>query len=399
MPLYAYKAMNAAGGVVLGRMEAINPVDLEMRLKHMELDFINGAPVKQGLRFGGGVPRRELINFCFHLEQLTRAGVPIVEGLVDLRDSIDHPHFREVLAGMVESIEGGKTLSQAMEEHPRVFDSVMISLVRSGEDTGKVPEVLASLVESLKWQDELAAHTKKLVMYPSFLALVMVAVVFFMMVYLVPKMVGFMKNMGQKVPLQTEILIVVSGFFVNYWYILIAVPIVVAIAVNIAIRNNPKARYNFDNFKLHIPLLGEILRKIIISRFASTFAMMYGSGISILDSIRATENVVGNAVIKEGLEHVGQMISDGENVTVAFQNVGLFPPLVIRMLRVGENTGALDRALVNVGYFYNRDVRESIERVQTMIEPTMTVAIGIIMGWIMLSVLGPIYDVITKLKT
>jgi type IV pilus assembly protein PilC len=262
-----------------------------------------------------------------------------------------------------------------------------------------VPEVLASLVESLKWQDELAAHTKKLVMYPSFLALVMVAVVFFMMVYLVPKMVGFMKNMGQKLPLQTEILIAVSGFFVNYWYIVVAVPVVVAVGVNIAIRANPKARYTFDNFKLHIPMLGEILRKIIISRFASTFAMMYGSGISILDSIRATENVVGNMVIREGLQRVGQMISDGENVTVAFQNVGLFPPLVIRMLRVGENTGALDRALVNVGYFYNRDVRESIERVQTMIEPTMTVAIGIVMGWIMLSVLGPIYDVITKLKT
>jgi type IV pilus assembly protein PilC len=399
LALYAYKAMNANGRTVFGRMDAINPVDLEMRLKRMDLDFINGDPVKQSAVFGGGVPRRELINFCFHLEQLSRAGVPIVEGLVDLRDSIVHPRFREVLAGMVESIEGGKTMSQAMEEHPRVFDGVMISLIRSGEDTGKVPEVLASLVESLKWQDELAAHTKKLVMYPSFLALVMVAVVFFMMVYLVPKMVGFMKNMGQKLPLQTEILIAVSGFFVNYWYIVVAVPVVVAVGVNIAIRANPKARYTFDNFKLHIPMLGEILRKIIISRFASTFAMMYGSGISILDSIRATENVVGNMVIREGLQRVGQMISDGENVTVAFQNVGLFPPLVIRMLRVGENTGALDRALVNVGYFYNRDVRESIERVQTMIEPTMTVAIGIVMGWIMLSVLGPIYDVITKLKT
>ncbi|OHC67774.1 MAG: secretion system protein [Rhodocyclales bacterium GWA2_65_20] len=399
MSLYAYKAMNTAGRVVAGRMDAINAVDLEMRLKRMDLDFINGGPVKRGLRFGGNVPRRELINFCFHLEQLTHAGVPIVEGLVDLRDSIDHPQFREVLAGMVESIEGGKTLSQAMEVHQRVFDEVMVSLIRSGEDTGKLSEVLTNIVESLKWQDELAAHTKKLVMYPAFLGAIMVALVFFMMVYLVPKMVGFMKNMGQQLPLQTEILIAVSGFFVNYWYLLLFIPIAIAVAINFAIRTNPKARYNFDNAKLHIPLLGEILRKIILSRFASTFAMMYGSGITILDSIRATEKVVGNVVIAQGLERVGQMISDGENVTVAFQNVGLFPPLVIRMLRVGENTGALDRALINVGYFYNRDVRESIGRVQTMIEPAMTVMIGIVMGWIMLSVLGPIYDVITKMKT
>ena len=127
--------------------------------------------------------------------------------------------------------------------------------------------------------------------------------------------------------------------------------------------------------------------------------MMYGSGITILDSIKTTEDVVGNVVIKEGLERVGNLIAEGQNVTVAFQEVGLFPPLVLRMLRVGENTGALDAALINVSYFYNRDVRESIEKVQAMIEPVMTVIIGVILGWIMLAVLGPIYDIITKMKT
>ncbi|MCC7270510.1 MAG: type II secretion system F family protein, partial [Rhodocyclaceae bacterium] len=146
------------------------------------------------------------------------------------------------------------------------------------------------------------------------------------------------------------------------------------------------------------PVLGPILRKIILSRFASVFAMMYASGIAIIDAIRATEDVVGNSVIQEGLQRAGQLIGEGQNVTVAFQNIGLFPPLVIRMLRVGENTGALDTALLNVSYFYNRDVKESIEKVQAMIEPAMTLVLGSILGWVMLSVLGPIYDVITKLK-
>ncbi len=127
--------------------------------------------------------------------------------------------------------------------------------------------------------------------------------------------------------------------------------------------------------------------------------MMYSSGITILDAIKSTEDVVGNMVIRKGLERVGELIAEGQNVTVAFQNVDLFPPLVLRMLRVGENTGALDTALNNVSYFYNRDVRESIEKVQAMIEPVMTVIIGLILGWIMLAVLGPIYDMITKLKT
>lgn len=399
MALYAYKAINPSGRTVLGRLDAINLVDLEMRLKRMELDFVNGNTVKESNLLGQGkIPRREIINFCFHLEQLARAGVPIIEGLTDLRDSLDTPRFREVLAGMVESIEGGKTLSQAMDEYPRVFDEVFTSLIRAGEETGNLSDVLKNLNESLKWQDELAAQTKKLIMYPAFMGLVVIGVVFFMMIYLVPKMVGFIKNMGQQIPLQTKILIATSNFFVNYWYIVVLLPVAVTIGINFAIRTNPKARHRFDGAKLKIPMLGEILRKIILSRFASVFAMMYASGISILESIKTTEKVVGNSVIREGLEQAGQLIADGLNVTAAFQRVGLFPPLVIRMLRVGENTGGLDTALMNVSYFYNRDVKESIERVQTMIEPVMTIIVGIILGWVMLAVLGPIYDTISKLK-
>lgn len=399
MALYSYKAVNIDGRMVFGRLDAINMVDLEMRLKRMNLDFINGAQINQsGLLGSIKVPRRELINFCFHLEQLTRAGVPIIEGLADLRDSLEHPRFREVMASMIESIEGGKTLSQAMEEHPKVFDEVFTSLIRAGEDTGNVSDVLKNLSETLKWQDELAAHTKKLVMYPAFLGVVVISVFFFMMIYLVPKMVGFIRNMGQQIPLQTKILIATSNFVVDYWYVVIFVPAAIAVGIGIAVRSNPQARRRFDSAKIRIPLVGEILRKIILSRFAGVFAMMYGSGISILDSIKATEGIVGNVVIREGLEEAGRLISEGQNVTVAFQNVGLFPPLVIRMLRVGENTGGLDTALMNVSYFYNRDVKESIERVQAMLEPAMTMIVGIILGWVMLSVLGPIYDTISKLK-
>jgi type IV pilus assembly protein PilC len=392
--------MNDQGRMVLGRLEAFNLIDLEMRLKRMDLDFINGDPVKQGgMMNRGKITRQELINFCFHLEQLARAGVSLLESLTDLRDTVENPRFREVMAGMIESIEGGKTLSQAMAEHPQTFDDVVISLIRSGEETGALPQVLANLLESLKWQDELAAHTKKLIMYPAFLGTVVVAITLFMMIYLVPKMAGFIRSMGQDMPTQTKVLIATSSFFVNYWYIVLGTPILVAGIVTFLVKTNHKARYRFDQFKLKIPYIGEILNKIILSRFASVFAMMYSSGITILDSIKATEDVVGNLVIKEGLQRVGALIAEGQNVTVAFQNVGIFPPLVLRMLRVGENTGALDTALTNVSYFYNRDVRESIERVQAMIEPVMTVTIGLILGWIMMAVLGPIYDIITKMKT
>jgi type IV pilus assembly protein PilC len=391
--------MNTGGRVVHGQMDAINLVDLEMRLKRMDLDFINGDPVKQGGLFRGiKVPRRELINFCFHIEQLTRAGVPILEGLTDLRDSLLNPRFREVIAGMIESIEGGRTLSQAMTEHPKVFNKVFCSLVLAGENTGNLPEVLKSLNDSLKWEDELASHTKKLLMYPAFVGTVVLGVTMFLMVYLVPQMAGFFKNMGQTLPTQTKVLIATSAIVKEYWYLVLGLPIAAAIGLKVMVDANPAVRYRFDEMKLNLPVLGPILRKIILSRFASVFAMMYSSGIAIIDSIRATEDVVGNVVIQGGLKRAGQLIAEGQNVTVAFQNIGLFPPLVIRMLRVGENTGALDTALLNVAYFYNRDVKESIEKLQTMVEPAMTLVLGAILGWVMLAVLGPIYDVITKLK-
>jgi type IV pilus assembly protein PilC len=184
----------------------------------------------------------------------------------------------------------------------------------------------------------------------------------------------------------------------QFWYLVLGLPVLAALGIKIAIECNPAARFGFDACKLRLPILGPILRKIILARFAGVFAMMYASGIAIIDAIRSTEDVVGNAVIRDGLQRARQLIAEGRNVAAAFQDVGLFPPLVIRMLRVGENTGALDAALLNVAYFYNRDVKESVEKLQALIEPAMTLILGGLLGWVMLSVLGPIYDVITKLK-
>lgn len=399
MPIYAYKAVNTMGRRIQGRMDAVNEVDLEMRLKRMDLDFINGTPIRNRALFGGTVPRRELINFCFHLEQLLRAGVPILEGLADLRDSLEHPRFREILAGMIESIGGGKTLSEAMGDYPQAFNDVFRNLVHAGEETGNLAEVLRKLFEDLKWQDELAAHTKKLVMYPAFMGTVVIGVVFFMMIYLVPKLSTFIRNMGQEIPLQTRILMAVSEIFTGYWPLLVGLPLLLATSLYFAVRTRPQVRYRLHAFLLKIPVCGDILRKIILSRFASTFAMMYASGISVIATLRITEDVVGNAVVREAIHDAGRLIEEGQNITRAFQSVGMFPPLVIRMLRVGETSGALDTALENVAYFYNRDVRESIERLQTLIEPALTVIVGVILGWIMLSVLGPIYDLITTIKT
>jgi type IV pilus assembly protein PilC len=391
--------MDPRGKSVMGRVEAVNLFDLEQRLSRMDLDLISGAPTRHKTRLlGGGIERQDLINFCFHLEQLASAGVPVTEGLTDLRESLENARFREVVAGLVESIQGGRSLSQALAEFPEVFGKVFVSLVRSGEQTGKLPDVLKSLTETLKWEDELAAQTKKLMIYPAFVGSIVLLVTFFLMVYLVPQMTGFIRNMGETVPLQTRILMAVSGFFVNYWYAILAAPFVLWFGLKFAVKTNPAVEYAVDRYKISMPLLGPILRKIILSRFAGSFAMMYSSGITVLDAIRSCEEIVGNKPLELALKSAGQQIAEGKNLTAAFQDLDLFPPLVIRMMRIGENTGALDTALLNVSYFYNREVREAIGKVQAMIEPALTLVLGAILGWVMLSVLGPVYDAISKMK-
>jgi type IV pilus assembly protein PilC len=397
--IYDYKAVSPEGRMVLGRLDAINVVDLEMRLKRMELDLVTGRPVDSRRLFGGRqVPRRELINFCFHLDQLSRAGVPILDGLADLRDSIEAPRFREVIAGLIEGIEGGQTLSLAMADHPEVFSQVFVSLIRAGEATGQLPEVLHSLSESLKWEDELASQTKKLLMYPAFVATIVLAATAFLMIYMVPQLKQFVKNMGQVLPPQTKALFFVSDLLVAWWWLFLLLPLLAVVATAATLRTNPLARLRFDALKLSLPLVGPILRKIILARFANTFAMLYAAGIPILESIRTTQDIVGNLLVRKALEQVEHSIREGQNIAGAFRDAALFPPLVVRMLRVGENTGGLDRALLNVAYFYNRDVRESVGKAQTLIEPMLTLFMGTLLGWIMLSVIGPIYDVISKIK-
>ncbi len=398
--LFAYRAMDTNGKVVRGSIDAVNALDLEMRLKRMSLDLITARParVMKGLQFGALISRQELINFCFHLEQLLHAGVPIIDALVDLRDSVEKPVFREVLANMIELIEGGKTFSDALTEHPRVFDAVFVSLVRSGEASGQLGKVLSKLTENLKWQDEIAKQTRNIIIYPAVTGVVVLGVVFFLMIYLVPKLVTVIRTLDSNIATSTKILIAVSNFFVNYWYIALFVPIILIVLFGVWAKSSSKLRYRLDGWKLRMPVIGAVNRRIILARFSTFFALMYASGITILDCIRISEKIAGNKVIEGGLEQVGRSIADGKSLTEAFQSVGLFPPLVLRMLRVGEATGGLDGALNNVSYFYNRDVKEAIEGVQKLIEPMTILVIGAILVLTLLPVFGPIYDAISKVK-
>ena len=400
MEVYRYRAMNDQGRILQGKVDAVNPADLEVRLSRLGLDLVNYKEVKTKNKnvTGRGIKRTDLITFCFHLEHLVRAGVPIIEGLSDLRDTLDNKRLREVTAAMIESIEGGKNLSGAMADFPFVFNKVFVSLIRAGEESGQLGLVLEKIIENLKWQDEQAAHTKKLLMYPSLVFIVVLAVVFFLMIYVVPQLTSFLSTMGQELPAQTKFLIACSEFLRNYWFLVLPLPFLAAFGVWFGVLTNPKFAESMDGLKLRIPVVGPLLKKIIVTRVCNVFSIMYSSGITVLECIRITEDVAGNRAVQRAVRDAGRMIADGGGISNSFAETNLFPPLVVRMLRVGENTGALEQALSNVTYFYTRDVRESIGNLQAMIMPGITVLLGALILWIMSSVLGPIYDLFTQIQ-
>ncbi len=400
MAAFQYKAIDRTGRQARGKLDAANEVDLELRLKKMGLDLIVSRAVRsQGPSLAGGsVTRQDLITFCFDLEQVSRAGIPLIEGLRDLRDGMENPRFRELLTSVLEDIEGGKTLSQALAGFPRVFDTVFISLIRAGELSGTLTEVFENLGATLKWHDELVSQTRRLLVYPALVFVVVTAVMVFLLLYLVPQVTQLLKTMGLELPIQTRVLIWMSNFTATWWPVLLIAPTVAALTITFLVRTRPKSRYLFDYVILHLPVTGVILQKIILARFANFFALMYRSGITILDAVKTSEDIVGNRVIADGLQRAGQQINAGESLSEAFRNLGMFPPLVIRMLRVGETTGALDAALMNVTYFYNRDVKDSVDKALKLLEPTLTLLLGGMLALILFSVLTPVYDVIGKLN-
>jgi len=400
MPSFNYKAIDQLGRPAMGQMDALNEVDLEIRLERMGLDLITYRTVAKSasLLNRSKVSNQDLVMFCFQIEQLSSAGVPLLECLTDLRESSNNPYFQKVLGAVSAEVEGGKMLSQAMAEHPQVFSEVFVSLVSAGEQTGQLPVVFNNLFNTLRWQDELMSQTKKLLAYPAFVAVVVFGAVAFLMSYLVPQMASFLKNMGQELPMNTKILIALSNAFVDYWWLMIGVPVLVVMGLATIIKTNPEARYRFDMIKLQLPYTGPILNKIIMARFARYFALMYQTGIPILDAIKICEKIVGNRVVADALSRAHAQISAGESMSESFRNAGLFPQLVVRMIKVGESTGALDKSLLNISYFYDRDVNDSMQKLLKMIEPALTVFLGLILGFIMYSVLGPVYDSFSKLK-
>lgn len=399
MPLFKYKAIDGSGKFISGSLDAGNVSDLELRLEKMEMDLVTFKQKEHGADLFGRnkIGRRDLINFSFYLEQLTRAGVPLLEGLADLRDGEENPTFRDIVTGVMEAIEGGNSFSQALELYPKIFDHVFVSLIRVGERSGRMSEVLVDITETLKWQDELLSKAKKIMTYPAVIGTLVMSVIIFMMIFVVPDIMDAIVSLGGEIPLETRLLIAVSDFLIDFWYLVVAAPFVTFFVLQYFYNSSSKARFRLDGLMLKLWVIGPVNEKIKISRFTRYFALMFSSGITVLDAINLSKGVVSNAVLEDGIDRAWQQISEGSSISEAFKNIGIFPPLVVRMLRVGESSGQMDKSLNNVSYFFDRDINDAIEKMEPVLQTSLMATIGLIVMWLALSVLGPIYDTIATI--
>ena len=402
MAIYEYRAVDADGRISLGRMPAQNERELENRLRNNGLETISIEGLKTNARAFGSrsVPRKELINFCFHMEQTLRGGVMLPDALTDLIEGVTHVAFRDTLTVLLEAVREGAPLSQAMREFPGTFDEVFTGLVFAGETSGQLPESFARIGARIRWIDELNAQIRKMVTYPAFTLAVLIGVSLFMLMYLVPQLASFIREAaGGDLPLQTRLLLSLSAALREHWYVFAAAPVVAVIAGWLIVRSlGERSLLALDRLALRVPVIGGVIERIVLSRFTSLFGLMYASGIPVLQALLVCRDSAGNRWIASGIQRVHDAVVQGLALTAAFEQVGLFPSLVLRMVRIGEATGELDKSLENVAYFFNREVQERIDRIQAMVEPALTVTLGLLLGWLMLAVLGPIYDILGKIK-
>jgi len=399
MPIFGYSALNEKGRRISGQMTAANEVDLEEKLHGIGLDLVNAKEQKAGTksRFGS-VTLQDMIIFCVHMQQLEKAGVPILESIADLRDSADNPHLKNVMSEVYESVRGGEMLSASLSKHPRTFNNIFVSLVKAGEKTGNLAEIFDHLSHHLKWVNNIHRKIKKATYYPIFLLLLMSGIVTLMMLFVIPKLATFLKAQNFPLPGYTKALMATSDFFQSSWYLVFGVPAIAIIVIKVLVKTSENFAYNVDNFKLQIPYFGTTLKKIELARFCQFFGIMYRSGLGILDCLDTANTTVENRVLRESVALVRKSVSEGNSLTESLRISSQFPNLVIRMFKVGEESGNLDSTLENINFFYDREVDDSVNNMVGVLQPALTIIMGGIMMWVSLAIFGPLYNSFSKMS-
>ena len=396
-PVYEYEAVSRGGERISGRIEAERSSTVARQLKESGFYITSIKEVQEKKELGnlfqstGRVKTRDLTIFSHQFAAMIDAGISLIDALNILYEETEHPKLKEVIRQIQEDIETGSGLSDAMAKHPKVFPQLYCQLIRAGETGGVLNTVLNQLAEHYERQDEINGRVKSALYYPITILVVAVLVVIFLVVKIVPTFVGMFASFGSDLPLPTRILIGLSDFLQRYWWVLFLI-VGGLVTAFYAYRKTPDGEYQLDKLLLKIPVIGNMMRKVFLSRFASTLAILLGSGVDLITSLSIVEDVVGNKVYANALVEARGQVREGISFSRPLADSPEFPSMVVQMVKIGEESGNLEMMLRKISTFYDREVENAVEGSISLIEPVMIVFLAGVVGFIVISIVLPMFE-------
>lgn len=403
MPYFSYKALSNNGNAVTGLVEAPSEGTAARLLREKGLFVVKLNQSNSSLSLSNlsmklkRVGFNDVVNFTRQLSTMIVAGLQLPESLAILRAQTTNPVFANVIMDIEHQIIGGANLADSLSKYPKHFGEIYIALVRAGEASGTLDTVLARLADTLEAQQEFRNKVKGAMIYPSIIVIGMVIVVVIMMTVVIPKLTEMYKDFGASLPWTTQLLMSISDFFVKAWWLMIIVFIGAGAVFN-KWRKTMIGEFVLDTVMLKIPVLGELQKKIIMVEFTRTLGMLIGSGIHILDGLRILKNAMGNVLFRNAIFEIAQRVEKGFPIGDCFAAHEIFPPIVSQMMKVGEETGKLDETLSKLANYFQSESEHLVKGLTTAIEPMIMVVLGIGVGFIVISVITPIYNLTNQIR-
>jgi type IV pilus assembly protein PilC len=400
MPVFTFSGKDASGQKISGERVAPNKQALQQALRRERIT--PGSVREKGKEFSmptfgtAKVKVKDIAIFFRQFSVMIDAGLPLVQCLEILAANQENPSFQKTLTGVRTTVEGGATLANAMRQYPVVFDDLTTNMIEAGETGGILDIILQRLAVYVEKAVRLKAAVKSALIYPVAVVSLAGLIVGALLKFVVPIFANLFAGLGVALPLPTRIVMGLSGFMVNFWWVFLVVGAGAVFGLK-AIRKDPRGRYYFDKFLLHLPIVGSLLRKIAVGRFTRTLGTLITSGVPILEGLAITARTSGNAVLEEALMKVRKAIEEGRTIVDPLRECGVFPNMVTQMIGVGEATGAMDSMLQKIADFYEEEVDAATKDMLAMLEPVIIGLLGVTIGGIVISLYMPLFAMIAKL--
>lgn len=401
MPYFAYKARNARGELVEGVLEGVDSNGVATQLSGNGMTPVHivssRAPNRDGIVqiwqrfFSDRVRPIDVQLFSRQLYTLLKAGVPIMRGLAGLQESAINQAFAQLIRDLRESLDAGRELSSAMRRYPNAFSSFYVSMVRVGELTGNLDHIFLRLYGHLEFEREMRERVKTALRYPMMVVIVMMVAMTIVNIWVIPAFAKVFKGFNAELPFMTQILIGISDFFVNYWYVLFGLLLAAAAGFKVFV-TTPHGRFIWDRFKLRVPIVGRIVLKATLARFARSFSLSSKSGVPIVQALNVVAQTVDNAYIASRIEQMRDGVERGESIFRCAVAAQVFTPVVLQMVAVGEESGAIDELMDEIAIMYEHEVEYELKTLSSSIEPILIVMLGVMVLVLALGIFLPIWD-------